>query len=73
MKQPFMGLQKRQKYELTIFALSLLFILGLFRIITDAVLAWAMVGVFTASVTGNVVSKFSRKNNEVLMDIPHTD
>jgi hypothetical protein len=47
--------------------------LGLFRIITDAVLAWAMVGVFTASVTGNVVSKFSRKNNEVLMDIPHTD
>ena len=53
----FMGLARRQKYELTIYALALTFILGLFRILDNELLAGTIKFIFGASVLGNVGSK----------------
>jgi hypothetical protein len=68
-KQPFMGLAKRQKYELTIFTLSLVFVLGILGCIKNEILANTILGIFITAISGNVLSKvpkiWSNKDEEV--------
>jgi len=51
------GVSGRRKYELAIYALALVFILGLFRILANDVLAGVIKFIFGAVILGNVGSK----------------